>query len=91
MLKSPLFWKMTTLFVAVLLLLIPIMLIRQVIVERADYRSDVEDAIRQSTSGPQKLVGPLIAIPVTSFIRCRKRIKPWSGNEVLSIFGYLSH
>ncbi len=57
MLKSPLFWKMTTLFGAVLLLLIPIMLIRQVIVERADYRSDVEDAIRQSTSGPQKLVG----------------------------------
>lgn len=54
MLKSPLFWKMTTLFGAVLLLLIPIMLIRQVIVERADYRSDVEDAIRQSTSGPQK-------------------------------------
>ncbi len=43
MLKSPLFWKMTTLFGAVLLLLIPIMLIRQVIVERADYRSDVED------------------------------------------------
>ena len=40
MLKSPLFWKMTTLFGAVLLLLIPIMLIRQVIVERADYRSD---------------------------------------------------
>ncbi|MFP1529148.1 hypothetical protein ACLB1R_31605 [Escherichia coli] len=36
MLKSPLFWKMTTLFGAVLLLLIPIMLIRQVIVERAD-------------------------------------------------------
>ncbi len=65
MLKSPLFWKMTTLFGAVLLLLIPIMLIRQVIVERADYRSDVEDVIRQSTSGPQKLVGPLIAIPVT--------------------------
>ncbi len=44
---------MTTLFGAVLLLLIPIMLIRQVIVERADYRSDVEDVIRQSTSGPQ--------------------------------------
>ncbi len=45
MLKSPLFWKMTTLFGAVLLLLIPIMLIRQVIVERADYRSDVEDEV----------------------------------------------
>ncbi|XNM79077.1 inner membrane CreD family protein [Escherichia coli] len=37
---------------------------RQVIVERADYRSDVEDAIRQSTSG-RKNRGPLIAIPVT--------------------------
>lgn len=82
---------MTTLFGAVLLLLIPIMLIRQVIVERADYRSDVEDVIRQSTSGPQKLVGPLIAIPRPSFIRCRKTIKPWSGKEVLFIFGYLSH
>ena len=90
MLKSPLFWKMTTLFGAVLLLLIPILLIREAIVERADYRSDVEDAIRQSTSGPQKLVGPLIAIPVTELYTV-ERIKRWSGNEVLSIFGYLSH
>lgn len=57
MLKSPCSGKMTTLFGAVLLLLIPIMLIRQVIVERADYRSDVEDAIRQSTSGPQNSLG----------------------------------
>lgn len=56
MLKS-LFWKMATLFGAVLLLLIPLMLIRQVIVERADYRSDVEDAIRQSTSGSQSWSG----------------------------------
>lgn len=59
MLKSPLFWKMTTLFGAVLLLLIPIMLIRQVIVERADYRSDVEDAIRQSTAGRKNSLGRL--------------------------------
>lgn len=75
MLKSSLFWKMTTLFGAVLLLLIPIMLIRQVIVERADYRSDVEDAIRQSTSGPQKLVGPLIAIPVTELYTVQEEDK----------------
>lgn len=57
MLKSPLFWKMTTLFGAVLLLLIPRMLIRQVIVERADYRSDVEDVIRQSTSALENSLG----------------------------------
>ena len=65
MLKSPLFWKIVTLSGAMLLLLIPLTMVRQIIVERSDYRSAVEDAIRQSTSGPQKMVGPLIAIPVT--------------------------
>ena len=65
MLKSPLFWKIVTLGSAMLLLLIPLTMVRQIIVERSDYRNDVEDAIRQSTSGPQKMVGPLIAIPVT--------------------------
>ncbi|MEG2992106.1 MAG: cell envelope integrity protein CreD, partial [Citrobacter sp.] len=65
MLKSPLFWKIVTLSGAMLLLLIPLTMVRQIIVERSDYRHEVDDAIRQSTSGPQKLVGPLIAIPVT--------------------------
>lgn len=59
MLKSPLFWKMTTLFGAVLLLLIPIMLIRQVIVERADYRSDVEDAFAKVPAGRKNSLGRL--------------------------------
>lgn len=65
MMKSPLFWKMFTLVGAVLLLMVPLMMVRQLIEERSDYRGQVEDAIRQSTSGPQKLVGPLIAIPVS--------------------------
>ncbi|MBK0278533.1 inner membrane CreD family protein, partial [Salmonella enterica subsp. enterica serovar Infantis] len=65
MLKSPLLWKMITLGGAMILLLIPLMMVRHTIVERADYRSHVENAIRQSTSGPQKVVGPLVAIPVT--------------------------
>lgn len=65
MFKSPLCWKIVTLGGAMLLLLIPLTMIRQIIVERSDYRSEVEDAIRQSTSGPQKVVGPLIAVPVT--------------------------
>lgn len=65
MLKSPLFWKVVTLGGAIVLLLIPLMMVRQIIVERADYRDTVEDAIRQSTSGPQKVVGPLIAVPVS--------------------------
>lgn len=58
MLKS-LLWKIVTLGGAMILLLISLMLIRQILMERADYRSDVEAAIRQSTSGP------LVAIPVT--------------------------
>jgi inner membrane protein involved in colicin E2 resistance len=33
--------------------------------ERASYREEVESTLRQSTSGPQQLVGPLIAIPVS--------------------------
>ena len=65
MFKSPLFWKIVTLGGAILLLLIPLTMVRQIIVERSDYRDEVEDAIRQSTSGPQKMVGPLIAVPVT--------------------------
>ncbi|MTH45032.1 cell envelope integrity protein CreD [Intestinirhabdus alba] len=65
MLKSPLFWKSVTPVGVMLLLLIPLMMVRAMINERADYRSEVENAIRQSTSGPQKIVGPLVAIPVT--------------------------
>ncbi|HDS8577305.1 TPA: cell envelope integrity protein CreD [Klebsiella variicola] len=65
MLKSPLFWKITTLIGCVVLLSLPLMMVRELINERADYRSEVVDAIEQSTSGSQKLAGPLIAIPIT--------------------------
>ena len=65
MLKSPLFWKITTVIGCVGLLSLPLMMVRELINERADYRSEVVDAIEQSTSGSQKLAGPLIAIPIT--------------------------
>ena len=65
MLKSPVFIKIVTLMGCMLLLLVPLMLLHNVITERANYRDDVEATLRQSTSGPQKVVGPLIAIPVT--------------------------
>ena len=63
--KSPLFWKISTLLGCILLLSVPLMMVRVLIAERADYRSDVVDAIERSTSGSQKLTGPLVAIPVT--------------------------
>ncbi|MEQ5586247.1 cell envelope integrity protein CreD [Klebsiella pneumoniae] len=65
MLKSPLFWKITTLIGCIVLLSLPLMMVRELINERADYRSEVVDAIEQSTSGSQKLAGPLTAIPIT--------------------------
>ena len=65
MLKSPLFWKVSTLIGCMVLLLVPLTLVSTLVSEREGYRSDVDAALRQSTSGPQKLVGPLIAIPVT--------------------------
>lgn len=65
MMKSPLFWKVSTLLGCILLLLIPLMLVGNLISERESYRNEVENTLRQSTSGPQQLVGPLIAIPVT--------------------------
>ncbi|ENF7814590.1 cell envelope integrity protein CreD [Enterobacter soli] len=65
MMKSPLFWKVSTLLGCILLLLVPLFMVSNLISERESYRNDVENTLRQSTSGPQKLVGPLIAIPVT--------------------------
>jgi len=64
MFKSPLFWKVSTLIGCMVLLLIPLTLVGKLVSEREGYRSEVDAALRQSTSGPQKLVGPLIAIPV---------------------------
>ncbi|MFP2203578.1 cell envelope integrity protein CreD [Enterobacter ludwigii] len=65
MMKSPLYWKVSTLLGCILLLLVPLFMVSNLISERESYRNDVEHSLRQSTSGPQKLVGPLIAIPVT--------------------------
>ncbi|WP_407262677.1 cell envelope integrity protein CreD [Klebsiella quasipneumoniae] len=75
MLKSPLFWKITTLIGCIVLLSLPLMMVRELINERADYRSEVVDAIEQSTSDSQKLAGPLIAIPVTETLTRRENQK----------------
>lgn len=65
MFKSPLFWKIFALAGCMVLLLIPLMMLGNIIDERADYRADVTETLRQSSAGAQKVVGPLIAIPVT--------------------------
>ncbi|VDZ81054.1 inner membrane protein [Salmonella bongori] len=66
--KSPRFMESNDTSGAIILLLIPLMMVRQAIVARADYRNDEETDIRQSIRGPQKAVGPLVAIPVTELL-----------------------
>ncbi|MEO3740570.1 cell envelope integrity protein CreD [Kosakonia sp. WA-90] len=68
MLKSPLFWKMLTLAGCFCVLLIPLTMLSSLIGERANYRNDVTDTLRQSSAGAQKLIGPLIAVPVTETV-----------------------
>ncbi|WP_318356341.1 cell envelope integrity protein CreD [Enterobacter sp.] len=65
MFKSPLFWKIFTLAGCMVVLLIPLTMLSNLIEERADYRADVADTLRQSSAGAQKLTGPLIAVPIT--------------------------
>ncbi|WP_437890583.1 cell envelope integrity protein CreD [Phytobacter sp. V91] len=65
MLKSPLGWKVVILVGCVVLLLVPLMMVSNLIKERSDYRDEVADTLRQSSAGKQKLIGPLIAVPVT--------------------------
>lgn len=76
MLKSPLFWKLATLVGCMVLLLVPLTLVSNLVGERADYRQQVEDTLRQSSSGPQKLTGPLIAIPATEIYTTLEDEKP---------------
>lgn len=72
MLKSPLFIKIFVLVGSIILLLVPLSMLKGLINERSTYRSEVENSLQQSTSGPQKLLGPLIAIPITEMITVRE-------------------
>lgn len=83
--KSPRLWKVMIPGGAIILLLIPLMLVRQAIVARADYRNDEETDIRQSIRRPQKAVGPLVAIPVTELYTVLENEK-----EVQHKLSYLS-
>lgn len=68
MFKSPLFIKILVLIGSLVLLLVPLSMLKGLINERSEYRNDVENSLEQSTSGPQKLLGPLIAVPITEMI-----------------------
>ncbi len=77
MLKSPLLIKIGVLIGSVILLLLPLSMLKGLINERSQYRDDVKNSLEQSTSGPQKLLGPLIALPITEMISVQE-----GGKEV---------
>jgi inner membrane protein involved in colicin E2 resistance len=60
-------------------------MVSNLISERESYRNDVENTLRQSTSGPQKLVGPLIAIPVTEIFYKLEDEKRLNTRKVICI------
>lgn len=89
MLKSPLFWKIVTLAGCISLLLIPLMMVSNLIKERSDYRNEVADTLRQSSAGPQKLIGPLIAVPVTEVVTTLQSMGDEPPKEIRSSKSYI--
>jgi len=79
MLKSALFWRMATLLGCLLLLLVPLSMLSSLIAERVSWRNEVAQTLSQSTSGPQRLTGPLIVVPWT------KTYKVMKGNKEVSV------
>ncbi len=59
---NPLFAKVLATTAAFVLLLIPLSMIRDVIVERAHYRDSVAARIAEQWTGPQVLTGPVVAL-----------------------------
>jgi inner membrane protein len=69
--KRPLLFKLTTIALLMLLLMIPISMINGVISERTASQAQVVEEIAKSSSYSQKLVGPVLVVPYV------KKIKEW--------------
>lgn len=65
MLKSVLFWKITTLLGLMILMMIPVGMLMDVVQERSGYRQSVVGKVSESTSRAQRILGPVIVIPYT--------------------------
>jgi inner membrane protein len=72
--KRPLLFKLTTIALLMLLLMIPISMINGIINERTSSQEKVVEEIAKSSSYSQKLVGPVLVVPYV------KNIKEWEVN-----------
>ncbi|ANI29958.1 membrane protein [Yersinia entomophaga] len=87
MFKSVLFWKITTLLGLILLMMIPKEMLMSVISERSNYRYSVISKVTDSTSGAQKILGPLIVVPYSEMVTVEK--EGVKREEKVSRFHYL--
>lgn len=69
--KRPLLFKLTTIALLMIMLMIPISMINGVINERKSSQQAVVEEIAKSSSYSQKLVGPVLVVPYI------KKIKEW--------------
>lgn len=81
MFKSVLFWKITTLFGLMILMMIPVSQLMDVVQERSGYRQSVVGQVSESTSRAQRILGPLIVIPYT----VREEKKDEKGETVVQV------
>lgn len=81
--QKHLFFKLLSVGVLALLLLIPLGLIEGVIAARQHRQSDVEQTIASSSAGPQTLIGPVLVIPYTE--RVFTKTKDDKGKEQTTI------
>ena len=63
MFKSLISHKLTLLFLLFLLLQLPLHSLQSLTYERQSYRNQALEQISASSSGPQRLVGPILVIP----------------------------
>ena len=85
--KSVLFWKITTLLGLMVVMLIPIAQLMSVIDERSGYRQNVVGQVSESTSGAQRVLGPLIVIPYVE--RERRKTKGQTVVQRVQHYRYL--
>jgi inner membrane protein len=63
--QKMLLWRIATILLLTLLLLVPLSMIHGVVSQRSSLQTEVENTIAASSSGPQRLAGPLLVVPYT--------------------------
>ncbi|MDH5693510.1 MAG: cell envelope integrity protein CreD [Gammaproteobacteria bacterium] len=69
-------YKVGIILFLMLMLLIPLKMIHGVVDERTAYRSEAQQAIAQSWTGSQKVLGPVLVVPYTEYYKKRE----WDSN-----------